>query len=501
MPVSPVEPVDLLDLKLLPAWVKEPTEEGKYDYVEGEVARGRDRRHPSAKRPPVKAAKRDLLREGKARRDRRARRIHGRHEQDRDGGPRPVSRARDQHKSSVVPPEITVRFLPHSPAFESVVAQIKSTSVAYSLFALARLFLEKPERYDVRLTAKAERPVYQLGENGAMSLDRDFLERNAFRFAREDFYKIDITQSDPIKGNFSNVARCKLTGTLLGPTNHHNYQPQLRSLYEQRFSRRMSFAEYQRQIEIVNEPALIERWKEEARTVTTYTTLLDGTPSTFASAAEAERHFRSNYLPDLVRSVEEVTIGGVLSRRLPDRTLNRAIEEAWTCETRSPSNTMQELAARFREAGLNVFRQRRGMLFVSTIRTRPFVHDQGGVSPSVNAVLEALAAKSGINRKELAEKLVADVAGEGVEHRKLALASDLRWLINEGYVIEFNDGSLDLPRAKPKPKETAEPIISPENSTKEVVAAASAAEVGPTEPRPSEEKPKSSGAEEEALAT
>ena len=32
---------------------------------------------------------------------------------------------------------------------------------------------------------------------------------------------------------------------------------------------------------------------------------------------------------------------------------------------------------------------------------------------------------------------------------KLSLASDLRWLITEGYVIEFNDGSLDLPRVKP----------------------------------------------------
>src|SRR5438874_10615533 len=468
MPVSPVEPADLLDLKLLPAWVKEPTEERKYDYVESEEARGRDHRHPREKRQTFKEDKTDLTRQERIGRDRRARQIHDRHEQDRDRGLRPVSRAKDQHKPAVVPPEITVRFLPHSPAFDKVVAQIKSASVAYSLFALARLFLEKPERYDVRLTARAESPVYQVGENDAMSLDRDFLERNAFRFAHEDFYKIDITQSDPIKGNFSNVAHCRLSGTLLGPTNHHNYQPQLRGLYEQRFSRRMSFAEYQRQIEIVNDPALIERWKEEARTVTTYTTTRDEIPSTFASAVEAERHFRSNYLPGLVRSAEEVTIGGVLSRLLPDRTLNRTIEDAWTRETRSPSNMMQELAGRFRQAGLNVFRHRRGMLFVSPIRMRAFVHEQAEVSPSVNAILEILAAAPGTNRKELFEKLIANVASEEVESRKLALASDLRWLINEGYLIEFNDGSLDLPRGKAKPQEgatAAEPVPTLSNGS------------------------------------
>jgi len=206
MPVSPVEPVDLLDLKLLPAWVKEPTAESKYDYVESEEARGRDRRHPSGKRPTHKVDKRDLSRQGRGGRDRRARRIHDRHEQDRDCGPRPVSRAQDQHKRSVVPPEITVRFLPHLPAFDNVVAQIKSGSVTYSLFALARLFLEKPERYDVRLTAKAESPVYQLGENGAMSLDRDFLERNAFRFAREDLVQPIIIITSRSSAAFTNSA-------------------------------------------------------------------------------------------------------------------------------------------------------------------------------------------------------------------------------------------------------------------------------------------------------
>jgi len=46
--------------------------------------------------------------------------------------------------------------------------------------------------------------------------------------------------------------------------------------------------------------------------------------------------------------------------------------------------------------------------------------------------------------------LIRDSAGEHAEARSLAVASDLRWLINEGYVIEFNDGSLDLPRRQIK---------------------------------------------------
>ncbi len=499
MSSSPNEPVDLLDLKLLPAWVKGPSETRSYAHYEGEegedrarghggesrrLKEGRDRRasHKRGKLPTPNVQPPTSKADTENRWRRSATDGHGRHP------PRGKDRQRQNRNkhfahqgedrpqaSEAISGQITVRFLPHQPALENVIAQIKANPVAYSIFALARLFLEKPERYDVSLTPKPDFPLHRLGENGTLSADRQFLENIAFRFAQEDFYRVDVTQSDPIKGNFSNVARCRLSGVLLGPTNHHGYQPKLRNLYEQRFSRRMSFPEYQRQVEIVNDPAVVEQWKEEARKVTTFTTLREESPSIFGSAVEAERHFRQNYLPGLVKNAEEATIDGITSRKVADRTLRRLIEDAWSRETRSPSQIMQELAKSFREAGLHIFRHRRGMLFVSPIRTRPFTHDQTSVSAQVKAILETLTANLRANRKELAEKLLVDISSEDAESRKLALASDLHWLISEGYVIEFNDGSLDLPRAKltaPKSGEERESARKSSNVESEVVAAA-----------------------------
>ena len=463
MSAPPVEPADLLDLKFLPAWVKEPGATNDYDHYTAEETstdvRSRDRVGRHKDRSFTSRERREHIQPPGPKPDRR----HGRtaagkdtrrHDSDRTKNRLPPGRAPQPPPK---PFEGTLRFLPRQNVFENVVAQIKSGSVAYSLFVLARLFLEKAGRYEVRLTAKAEAPLSQLGEDGGISMDREFLERNAFRFAQRDFYQVNVVESDPIKGNFSNVARCRLSGTLLGPTNHHAYQPQLRGLYEQRFSRRMSFADYQRQIEIVSDPAVVERWKEEARKITTYVTVREETPLTFPSATETERHFRTHYLPTLIRNVDDVTVSGMSSRSLPDRILNRAIEEAWVRETHSPSNMMQELANRFRQNGLHIFRHRRGMLFVSPIRIRAFVHEHAGVSPLVNAILEAISATAGINRKQLFETLTGNGTSEAAEPRRLALASDLRWLINEGYLIEFNDGSLDRPRMKSKqPQKSAE---------------------------------------------
>ena len=284
----------------------------------------------------------------------------------------------------------------------------------------------------------------------------------------------------------------------------------------------MSFPEYQRKIEIVSDPAVVEQWKEDARKVTTYSTLREEPPQTFSSATEAEKHFEKNYLPGLVRTVSEIVIAGPASRNLPDRLLTRLIENEWNRENKSPSPMMQELGARFRESGLHVFRHRRGMLFVSSIYPRAFTNQQTAVSSQVRTIVDTIAAQPRIGRKELADKLIVDLAGEDAERAKMALASDLLWLISAGHVIEFNDGSLDLPRAKVKPKEKEKPVEAgpsrtgtasaaghkenaeaaasaaekearveagapPAQEQETVVAGVSPANEGPTESRPSEE--------------
>jgi hypothetical protein len=473
---APTPTEDLLDLRLLPAWANEPARSNDYADFEGEEA------EPSGRRPDrPRNRDRDRDRRGPRKPDRRKERG------DRDRrGPRPGDSRRDQTgdarerrpEINVEPLAVTIRFLPRPKAFENVIAQIKSAPIAYSVFALARLFLEKAERYDVRLTMPEGAQLFRLGEEGQVATDRRILENSAFANSRDDFYTVEVTQNEPLKGNFSNVARCRLSGTLLGPTNHHSYQPQLRNLYETRFSRRMSFADYQRQIEIVSDPAVVEQWKEQARNVTTYHVKNAEPPLSFTSAADAERHFRQNFLPDLLRATNELTINGVLSRRLSDRRLGRAIENAWAQETRSPSKMMQELAAGLRQAGLNIFRHRRGMLFVSPVRARVFGHERASVSASINAILEKVAATPGLNRKQLAEQLATpDADAAAAERAKLTLANDLHWLIHEGYVIEFNDGSLDLPRAKapaapaeekPVQTEEAAPVIPPVENTTEI---------------------------------
>src|SRR5438046_1238097 len=305
------EPIDLIDLKFLPAWVKEDWSAARHAGFEGEEERLHWSPEGMERRPRPPRHRRDDEKNHR-RRDRGERDQH----KPLDRKDRKRSRdfpARREPPAPLVLPQLDVHFLPQAAAFENVAAQIKTGTAAYSVYALARLFLQKPERYHVRIKTKDATPLFRLGESNAISTNRFAFENYAFPLLRAKFYTTNVTLHDPIKGDFNSVAPELTTGTLLGPTNHHGHQPQLRRRYEQRFSRPHSFTEFQRQIEIVSDPALVEQWKEEARKVITFTTQQEEPPQTFNAETEAERHFREKYLPALIPETAEAEIDGVTS--------------------------------------------------------------------------------------------------------------------------------------------------------------------------------------------
>ena len=199
---------DLFDLKMLPAWATETPNENPYaDYAgeEGPRPGQRDRfgggggRGEGRDRGPRGPRREGPRREGPPRRESRDR-------DRRSGPPRSAMPPRREEGPPPAPaPEVEVRFLPDARALENVLAQIKNSHLAYSVFSLARMFLEKPERYDVRLKTLGNAPLFQMGENGAVASDRRVLENGAFARELENFYATEVTQTEPVKGNFTNV--------------------------------------------------------------------------------------------------------------------------------------------------------------------------------------------------------------------------------------------------------------------------------------------------------
>jgi hypothetical protein len=379
---------------------------------------------------------------------------------DRPRGPRrdEAAPALDQTE----PAPVQIDFLPDDRVFAKIIQQIKQNHAAYPLFGLARMFLERPERHRIRIRSLDNSTmIYQLGDHGPVAMDPAGLERLAFSECRDEYYETQIIEKEALKGNFTSVARCTLSGRLLGPTNYHTFQKNIRSLYDQRFSRRMSFEEYRRSIEITTDPAAIEQWKEEARKITTFRTKKDEQPAVFENLQAVEQHFRANYLHTVIHPCLAAEISGDTVRFLPDRSIVASIRRARDRENRFPAQMAGALRHGLNQGGLHVFKHKKRILYISTLRPQPFDLNQAAASPGLSAIFSALRSFPRITRKQLAEKVLVKLLGDKAkdeacpeyQQTRTILASDLLWLAKAGHVIEFSDGTLDLPLP---PKQVAE---------------------------------------------
>jgi hypothetical protein len=480
------DPDPSLDLRITPDWLKESGPTNRYADYEGDEAEGRydrARRDRRDDRRPRRPSDRDRNQPRKVSGQDRTRPV-GPQRTDRNQ-PRTAERAprpqqgrfvrRDEPRPEVEPAPVQIDFLPEERAFSKIIQQIKSGHVAYPLFGLARMFLERPERHAIRVRSLDNHTmIYQLGDRGAVAMEASSLERIAFNETKEQYYETQILEKEPIKGNFTSVARCTLSGKLLGPTNYHAFQPLLRALYEQRFSRRMTFEEYRRTIEITSDSQAVEQWKEEARKVVTYRTKNEPEPTVFENLAAVEQHFRTHYLATVVRPCLAGELPGDLIRHLPDRNIIAAVRKARDRENRFPAQMAGALRHGLNQAGLHVFRHKKRILYISTARPQVFDPNQASVSPSLSAILSTIRSYPRIARKQLAEKVLSKLLGqkpieetsEEYQHARTSLATDLIWLAKAGHIIEFADGTLDLPLPpKPVVKPTAETAEQPTGVT------------------------------------
>src|SRR5215469_6715414 len=475
------DPIPSLELRLTPDWLKDSEPANRYANYEGDDSpdrqqRGRrERRDDRTRRPspPAERHRHDQTERKPATGNRpvqsQQRPFENRSVPQKIERPRFQRREEQTARPEVEAAPVQVDFLPEERAFAKIIQQIKQGHVAYPLFGLARMFLERPERHRIRVRSLDNHTmVYQLGDHGPVAMDPAALERSAFNEKKDEFYETQIVEKEPIKGNFTSVARCTLTGKILGPTNYHAFQPALRALYDQRFSRRMTFEEYRRAIEITSDPQIVEQWKEEARKAITFRTKDQENPAVFDNLAAVEQHFRTHYLPGLVRPCLATELSGETARHLPDRGIIAAIRKARDRENRFPAQIAGALRHGLNQAGLHVFKHKKRILYICTVRPQLFDPNQASVSSSLSAILSTIRSYPKISRKQLAEKVLTKLIGEkstdeaSLEYQqaKTALATDLIWLAKAGHVIEFADGTLDLP-LPPKPVESAKGTAHP----------------------------------------
>ncbi len=166
----------------------------------------------------------------------------------------------------------------------------------------------------------------------------------------------------------------------------------------------MSFDDYRRTIEISSDPQLVEQWKEEARKSVTFQTKDQENPAAFDNLAAVEQHFRTHYLPNLVRRCLAAELSGETARHLPDRGIIASIRKARDRENRFPAQIAGALRHGLNQAGLHVFKHKKRILYISTVRPQLFDANQASISNGLSVILSTIRSYPKISQETVGGK-------------------------------------------------------------------------------------------------
>lgn len=407
----------VLDLNFVPQWARKPAGENHYEAT----------RFSDKERPP----RRD---------DRRGPRHEGRNN-DRS---RPARTGRNDRPREVREPikelPIEVSFLPEQKRLASLVRQIHHSRRAYPLMDLANLLIHDAEGYLVKIEAKKDAPQFQMFQCKrckAVAMSEEGIVQHIMAKHLTDFYTKEEIETDPPAGNFPGVARCRKSGILLGPPNHHSYTSKLAEVHQSRFAN-LSLEEYKQSIEMVKEEALVEQWKEESRKQTVYT--LKSDPEAKAlDQKKAEIQFMKK-VPSLYEKTPRAVIPAKVAQSLEDRNIVRSIHRVWGKESRFPLSMSFAMRAAFRHMHLYLFKAGK-INFVTHIKAFPI--DPADTVDNIAEVLVYLNDHPGSTRLQLLQTLHPTLDPQSDEAK--AALQPLGWLVERGHIIEFFNGTLSLP--------------------------------------------------------
>ena len=404
--------------------------------------------------------------------------------------------------------------MPDEKGIESLARQIRMTGRAYPLFDIAQLILQKPERQQIRFDVNKKpdgqpvEPLFLCALDDTLWLSEDEAVSHILSKHFSTFYQAERIATEPPRGTYTFVAQCGVSGVILGPPNHHDYQNQLRKLHAERFSR-LPFDVFKSRVKIVKDEAVVKKWIEDQSFKTEYTCLNIPEATKLPSREEVEKHFRSVHLPNIVKQVESHTLAGPAARQLRSPGLQRLMRVTWEEQRRFPLQVATTLSQQFAGHGLQFFKVNRSVTHVCVARPRYLDLEATPVSGGVKQIVEFINGNPKCTRRKLMEALAPAAAAaamtppapaapaapaEGaapapapappveVPAEQAALVADLHWLIHEGHVIEFANGILEtakkpLPKP-PKPEKKVEPVSAP--------GQAAAAPVAPAEAAPAE---------------
>jgi len=362
----------------------------------------RDRR---PERPPRKRDFEPSGGGGGPRRDGGPRGDGGQRGERRQGGPR----RGDRHPPQPFKPVVDVSFYPEDTPFKALCHAMRGNCRTYELFEIARLILDKPDRFVVVLHPKKDEGPQEFfisAPDGLAFLSEDQAVSHVLKHHLDHFVETEEIEVEPPKGNFPAVNKCGITGELLGPPNYHRYQALLVEHHAINVPN-MPFEKFQQRIESVRDEEIVQQWVEKMRKEKRYKLKQPDEEFPFFDNLESVKFYlTSKRRNEVVRTTQQARFSGEQAEKLPRGALRDSIFGWREQQQRFPLETANNLRGRLRRMHFTIYKRgSKGASYVCAVK-RKFRNPQTRLAESLQELIDFIEKHANINVSELPEQFL-----------------------------------------------------------------------------------------------
>lgn len=335
------------------------------------------------------------------------------------------------------PLDCEVKILPETKALGTIIRKLQSDTHAYKLKDLAYFFLDNPESILLKISPK-DAKFFQCKICGFASTNEADVLDHLISAHLGEYYDAKEIDCEPPKGNFTCVAKCGISGVLLGPPNIHDFNAVVKEMIRTKFPE-MSEEQYRSRIEMVRDADTIEQWRQGAVKKTVYfqkgQAEVEGAAQMTREQCEGE--FKRMIMPSLIDSPKHLMITAAMAAKSPVKPLVWAANDAIQVERRQPYAMCYALRGAFHHRKLNFFRANdpHGPEFVTNVQLKPF--DTEHAIPELAAVAKHLEANPCLDKSEFPAEIQD-------------FEKHLAWLVSTGHAVAFTNGVYSAVEKCPK---------------------------------------------------
>ncbi|MDR2341065.1 MAG: hypothetical protein LBD72_01920 [Puniceicoccales bacterium] len=376
------------------------------------------------------------------------------------------------------PPETdyTISFYATDEAFAPVAQRLHQSGKTYETFAIAREFLANPEHYVfvLRKNPEATSKFYYSPLDGIPFSSKEEVVGHLLRNRLEELFDVEISEGEAPAGNFPTIVLCPYTKKPIAAPNHHSYKKLLNEHYMV-YIHGMPFDRFCQRLETSSAPEDIKAWQEAMRQDRKFkirrSSLGDkqakpgngeeipgegsANPATLECAVASEsnadaveaveeilqsllevREYLEKHIDDYINVTECIRVPGTSLAQIQDRALRDFIRYHLGRQQRFPLDTANGMRTKFKQNNLHAYKSgKNGISYVCTT-PRKFRSRDTRLAEKLESLLDTIEKFPLSTASAVAKKIANEAFAES------EVVDLLAWLVREGYVTEFENGTL-----------------------------------------------------------